>query len=263
MISEIVNHLERHRKDYIDDHPIFSRLRSGDLALCHYFAYLRETYHLVKHTPAYLTIAAGRVAHEDERLAGYFRNFAWEETGHELLCIRDLRALGQNADDIVSGYPGPGAWGIITQCYYWAAQGNPMALLGDAFATEQIGAANGMEVARLLETSYGVPRAALNFLKVHGSEDQHHVAAAVHAIECYAADRDDYADIAYATEMTYRNYGQFFTDVLALGDAWSNEGFAFSENERHDKLKTTRKASVLMPFSLMWLQIASGCQFLS
>jgi pyrroloquinoline quinone (PQQ) biosynthesis protein C len=224
VISDIVSELKTQRKHYIDGHPIFSRLRSGDINVIHYFAYLRETHHLVRHTPKYLTIAAERVGHDDERLAEYFRDFAREETGHELLCVRDLRALGQNVDEILSGHPNPGVWGIVTQCYYWAAQGNPVALLGDAFATEELGVASGLEVARLLETDYGIPRKATNFLRVHGSEDEHHLEAAARAIEWYAGDRSHYAEIVYATKMTYRNYGQFFTDVLSTGDASSGGG---------------------------------------
>jgi len=221
MIAELINALKAHRRSYIDCNPIFARLAGGDLTRFHYLAYLRETYHLVKHTPKYLTIAANRVAENDERLSAYFRKFCLEETGHELLCIRDINALGENADIIISGDPNPGAWGIVTQCYFWATQGNPVALLGDAFATEELGVARGVEVARLLETNYGIPRQATNFLRLHGSEDKEHLEAAAQAIEWYAGDRDHYADIDYATRMTYLYYGHLFTDVLELGDDWS------------------------------------------
>jgi pyrroloquinoline quinone (PQQ) biosynthesis protein C len=221
MISKLINDLKVHRESYIDGNPIFARLAAGDITRSHYLAYLRETYHLVKHTPNYLMIAANRVAENDERLSAYFRKFCLEETGHELLCIRDIDALGENADMILSGDPNPGAWGIVTQCYFWATQGNPIALLGDAFATEELGVARGVEVARLLETNYSIPRRATNFLRVHGSEDKKHLEAAARAIEWYAEDRDHYADIDYATKMTYRYYGQLFTDVLELGDGWS------------------------------------------
>jgi pyrroloquinoline quinone (PQQ) biosynthesis protein C len=224
VISDIVSDLKTERKNYIDGHPIFSRLRSGDIHPVHYFAYLRETYHLIRHTPQYLTIAAGRAADGDRRLAEYFRAFAREEAGHELLCVRDLEALGQNVEAILSGHPSPGCWGMVTQCYYWAAQGNPVALLGDAFATEELGAASGLEIARRLETDYGIPRKATNFLRVHGSEDQHHFAAAARAIEWYADDAQQYAEIVYATKMTYRNYGQLFTDVLTTGDSANGRG---------------------------------------
>jgi pyrroloquinoline quinone (PQQ) biosynthesis protein C len=223
VISHIVSDLKSERKNYIDGHPIFSRLRSGDIQPIHYLAYLRETYHLIRHTPKYLTIAADRIAHADRRLAEYFRAFAREETGHEMLCVRDLEALGQNAEEILSGHPNPGAWGMVTQCYYWAAQGNPVALVGDAFATEELGVGSCMEVARLLETRYGIPRKATNFLRVHGREDEHHFAEAARTIEWYADDPTQFAEIAYATKMTYRNYGQLFTDVLTTGDA-SNVG---------------------------------------
>ena len=221
MISELINDLKAHRRSYIDCNPIFARLAGGDLTRSHYLAYLRETYHLVKHTPKYLTIAANRVAENDERLSAYFRKFCLEETGHELLCIRDIDALGENVDMIISGDPNPGAWGIVTQCYFWATQGNPVALLGDAFATEELGVARGVEVARLLETNYSIPRQATNFLRLHGSEDKEHLEAAARAIEWYAGDRDHNGDIDYATRMTYRYYGQLFTDVLELGDDWS------------------------------------------
>jgi pyrroloquinoline quinone (PQQ) biosynthesis protein C len=221
MISELVNDLKIRGRSYIECNPIFARLAGGDITRYHYLAYLRETYHLVKHTPKYLTIAADRVAENDKRLSAYFRQFALEETGHELLCIRDIGALGENADLIISGDPNPGVWGIVTQCYFWASQGNPVALLGDAFATEELGVTKGVEVAKLLETNYNIPRQATNFLRVHGSEDKEHLEAAARAIEWYAGDRDHYADIDYATRMTYRYYGQLFTDVLELGDDWS------------------------------------------
>lgn len=221
MISELINHLKAHRRSYIDCNPIFARLAGGDLTRFHYLAYLRETYHLVKHTPKYLTIAAHRAAESDQRLSDYFRNFSLEETGHELLCIRDIAALGENVDIIISGESNPGVWGIVTQCYFWATQGNPVALLGDAFATEELGVARGIEVARILEKNYRIPHQATNFLRLHGSEDKEHLEAAARAIEWYAGDRDHYGDINYATKMTYRYYGQLFTDVLELGDAWN------------------------------------------
>ena len=222
MIAELISDLKTHRSSYIDCNPIFARLVGGDLTRFHYLAYLRETYHLVKHTPKYLTIAADRVAQNDERLSAYFRKFSLEETGHELLCIRDMHALGENVEMILSGDSRPGTWGIVTQCYFWASQGNPVALLGDAFATEELGFASGIEVARLLETNYGIPRQATNFLRVHGSEDKEHLEAAARAIEWYAEDPGHYADIDYATKMTYRYYGQLFTDVLELGDDWAS-----------------------------------------
>jgi Iron-containing redox enzyme len=110
---------------------------------------------------------------------------------------------------------------MVTQCYFWASQGNPIALLGDAFATEELGFARGIEVAKVLETNYGIPSQATNFLRVHGSEDQRHLEAAARAIDWYSGDRHQYVDIDYATRMTYRYYGQLFTDVLIIGDEWN------------------------------------------
>ena len=221
MTSELISELKARRANHIDCHPIFARLASGDITRFHYLAYLRETYHLVRHTPKYLTIAAARVSENDKRLSAYFRKFCREETGHELLCIRDIEALGESAANILSGDPNPGAWGIITQCYFWATQGNPIALLGDALATEEIGQACGLKAAKVLEMNYSIPCQATNFLRVHGSEDDDHLKAAAQAIEWYGENPDWYADIKYAAGMTYQYYGQLFTDVLKLGDQWN------------------------------------------
>ena len=222
MISQLITDLKAHRVGYIDCNPIFARLAGGDLTRFHYLAYLRETYHLVKHTPNYLMIAANRVRESDQRLSDYFRKFSLEENGHELLCLRDIDALGEDVDLIIAGDLNPGVWGIVTQCYFWAAHGNPVSLLGDAFASEELGVASGAEVARILETNYRIPRQATNFLRVHGSEDKEHLQAAVQAIEWYAGDCRHFADINYATKMTYKDYGQLFIDVLQLGDSWNN-----------------------------------------
>ena len=77
-MSELINDLKAHKRNYIDCNPIFARLSRGDITRFHYLAYLRETYHLVKHTPKYLMVAAHRVAETDERLSAYFRKFSVE-----------------------------------------------------------------------------------------------------------------------------------------------------------------------------------------
>jgi pyrroloquinoline quinone (PQQ) biosynthesis protein C len=112
---------------------------------------------------------------------------------------------------------------MITQCYFWASQGNPVALLGEAFATEELGASNGADVAKLLVADYGIPRGATNFLRVHGSVDVEHVHAAARAIALHAGGRAQMAEIVQAVKMTYRYYSQLFTDVLELGDRWTKD----------------------------------------
>jgi hypothetical protein len=61
---------------------------------------------------------AVRMAAADAWLSDCFRRFGREETGHELLCIRDIHALGENPHAILSGHSNPGVWGMVTQCYF-------------------------------------------------------------------------------------------------------------------------------------------------
>jgi hypothetical protein len=120
-----------------------------------------------------LAAAADRVATTDERLSEYFRRFCAEETGHELLCIKDLDALGENVERVLSGDLNPGVFGMITQCYYWASHGDPAALLGDAFATEELGVARGLQAAKVVEATLDIPGEATNSSRSMGAKMPH------------------------------------------------------------------------------------------
>jgi pyrroloquinoline quinone (PQQ) biosynthesis protein C len=216
--------LEATKNDYtshIENNPFFEKLRSGTFTRSQYLAYMRETYHLIHHTVPYLQLAAEQVSGEDSWLQNFFSKFAHEEKGHDLLCINDIRALGEDPAKILSGHPLRGGWAMITQNYYHATLGNPIGLIGDAVATEGLGATWAKTVADLLETKCGIPRNATTFLRVHSHDDIAHVDGAKEALERYSQDATHYADIVHTWRMTLQYYGQLFADSLALGDLWN------------------------------------------
>lgn len=212
--------VEAERADWIEHNPVFAQLQSGTFTRGHYLAYLKETYHLVTHTPRYLKAAAERLDAQDAWLRDYYLKFADDETGHELLCVHDIRALGEKPEELLSEKPLGGSWAMITQNYYLATLGNPISLIGDTIATEGLGANLASSVADLLEERYEVPHAATTFLRVHGDEDVEHIEGARKAMEQYGENPSHYADIVYTWKMTLRYYGQLFSDVVAQGHKW-------------------------------------------
>lgn len=200
--------------EHILNNPLLQQLASGRVTRDHYARYLGETYHLVRHTSRTLALAAARLGDERRGLRSWFLAQAGEEHGHELFCLKDLRNLGLDPQQVIRHGPGPGAWGLFTQNYYMAGHGNPAGLLGVASATEGMGAELAGGLAQVLMEQYDLPAETLTFLRSHAGFDAAHLDEARRAIEDQVAE-EDYEDILHARRQTFRYYGQLFRDVAA------------------------------------------------
>jgi pyrroloquinoline quinone (PQQ) biosynthesis protein C len=211
------------RSECIEQHPVFQKIHDGTFTRWHYLVYLKETYHLVQHTPHYLRVAAQRLDGENGWLRDYYLKLAVDETGHELLCVHDIRALNEEPETVLHEMPLGGSWAMVTQNYYLSAFGNPVSLIGDTIATEGLGAGLATSIADVLEDKYAVPHAATTFLRVHGEADIEHIDGARMAMERFGSEKSHYNEITHIWRMTLRYYGQLFADVMAQGDAWNEE----------------------------------------
>lgn len=215
----------------IDDNPLFQVVLDGKMTRRHYIAYLRESFHLVRHTSRTLALAGARLGDDRRELRTWFFEQAQEENGHDLFLIKDLRSLGEDPDRILDSVPMPGAWGLISQNYQMATYGNPVGILGVATATEGLGESRAAAFAAFLVERYGIPAAAVSFLRSHGGFDAKHLAQVRRAIDELVSDPRDLRDIVHARGMTFRYYGQLFLDVLSAdpvapapeADAWTPE----------------------------------------
>lgn len=200
----------------IGANPIFPALLGGQITRNHYIAYLKETYHLVRHTSRALALVGARLPDHRRELRGWFFHQSVDEHNHDLFCINDLKALGEDPDVILDGMMMPGAWGMVTQIYYMAAFGNPAATLGVAMATEGLGADLATRFAELLERQYGYPLEATSFLRSHGISDEKHIQEARRAVNTMVEGQRELEEIIFAREMTLKYYGQLFEDVLSV-----------------------------------------------
>jgi pyrroloquinoline quinone (PQQ) biosynthesis protein C len=198
---------------------IGSILDKKSLTKSHYAAYLRETYHLVHETPLYLAAAAANCG-EDAHLRDWFLDFAVDERGHDLLCVHDLKKLGADVDVLLRRHPDPGAWLMIAQNHHLARSGRAAGIIGFAAATEGLGASLARGVGAQLEDAFPFTRGATSFLKVHGHEDQKHIAIVKTMFERQAEDPQTRDLMKSIWRMTLVAYGQLFSDVIAQGAEW-------------------------------------------
>lgn len=210
------------RVDYgahILENPLLQRLGGAQpIAVRLYAGYLTQTYHLVRHTSRALALAAAHLDDDRRRLRAWFLEQAREEHGHEQFCLRDLRALGLDAEALTRTLPGGGAWGLITQNYYLATQGDPVGILGVASATEGMGAELAGGFAQQLAQRHGIPLRALGFLRAHAGVDGTHVAQVRDAVLAHVRCEQSFAIVLHARRMTHRYYGQLFRDVMSCED---------------------------------------------
>lgn len=211
------------RESFIEGNPLFKSLFSGNFTKWQYLAYLKETYHLIKHTPKMLNLAAQKVGDSDAWLRDFFLEFEHEERGHDQLCVNDIKAMNEDPERILSIMPSGGSWAMVSQNYYNATIGDPTAIIGYAVATEGLGAEFAREVADLLESQYLFPSHATTFLRVHGHEDIEHVELAKSAIEKYGSSPESYRNIVHVWNLTLQYYGQLFQDSISLGNKWESD----------------------------------------
>ncbi len=192
---------------------LIALLTKGALTRDHYIAYLRETFHLVRHTSRALALAASRVDDEQRSLRAWLLEQAHEEHGHELFCIKDLRNLGVPTDELAASQPGPGAWSMVTQNYFLATHGHPAGILGVASATEQMGAELAGALSMVVNSRLDIDSNALTFLRSHSSFDVRHLQEVEKAIDEHGCDESVRQRIVLARRYTFRHYGQMFKDV--------------------------------------------------
>lgn len=134
-----------------------------------------QMYHYVKDTVPVLHYALARLPagaeHDDYRRL--LEHFVEEEAGHDRVALRDLAALGYDAEACAATFPLPttmalqGANRLAIDAY------GPYFLLGETYATETTGARISAAIHRAYVAQLGN---ATKFYDVHGEADVDHAA---------------------------------------------------------------------------------------
>jgi pyrroloquinoline quinone (PQQ) biosynthesis protein C len=156
---------------------IEKRLARPDLTLAGYIVALVGAYHTSVHTPRNLQCAASRFNELGRpEVAAYLEERAREETGHDRLALKDLRALGVPGERLVANFIPEGIKPLCKRFDDLCAQDYPIGCIGYSYCLERIAALKqktDIEKIRVLCPD-GVD--ATRFLRSHsslGSEASH------------------------------------------------------------------------------------------
>lgn len=203
-------------------HPLIVRVLGDKISRALYCAYLRETYHLVKHTPRFLAATAASLGCEHRELRSYFLTQALDEDGHDQMCLKDLREMGCEADATIESSGGAGASYLVSQAFYNASIGNPFGNLGLASLTEGLGAGIAATVSEKLINTHGYSRKQTTFLRSHSSFDIGHLADVEKAVNKTVVTPEDQRAVVTGRLRAIDGYSMLFDDVLAADQNLEN-----------------------------------------
>ncbi|HMS83429.1 MAG TPA: iron-containing redox enzyme family protein [Nitrospira sp.] len=197
-------------------HSLIKRLFDQDkspLTKSNYVGLLVQIFHLIRHTPHYLTYASSHSI-DDSWMRNWWMDFAVDERGHELLCLADLRRMNLSEDLALKSLPGVGARAMVANNFYIGSR-TPSDLIGFALVTEKLGVTIAQELSIDIEARYEFTKGATSFIKVHGAEDTEHYDGVIKALNRFVGDEERLNGILHTARYTLHNYSQLFSDALS------------------------------------------------
>ncbi len=134
-----------------------------------YGNWLAQTYYFVRHTTSFLSLTASRFGHWQRELQYHQIHHLREESGHDLLLLKDLEALEFGYQDFQEL---PETAALYQMQYYFIEHESPAAHFAYAHALEGLAAKKIELFYKRLEASYSPT--ACEFLRIHMIEDQGH-----------------------------------------------------------------------------------------
>lgn len=195
------------------------------ISLQRYINNLAAAYQTTHATPSIMTEVArhyrtlGR-----ERLALYCEQVRREEAGHDDLALRDLRALGIDAQVFVAAVQPPNALAVADYGRQLAHSAEPVAVLGYAYALERMALFNTAEYVAAIEAILPKGVRATRCLRVHSAAgtDTRHVDESLEFIaELPVKERRAIAMALYETIVLLSVESDYPGDDVL--DGWINE----------------------------------------
>ena len=157
--------------------PIEKQLACPDLTLAAYIVALVGAYHTSVNTPRNLLRASARFEKLGRpEVAAYLEERAREETGHDRLAIKDLRALGVPGEKLVANYIPEGIKPLCQRFDDLCVEAYPIGCIGYSYCLERIAALKEKSDVEKVQAMCPNGVDATRFLRSHsalGSEANH------------------------------------------------------------------------------------------
>jgi hypothetical protein len=164
------------------------------------------SYHITRRTPGHFRQAAKRLRELDRPdLASYLETHAREETGHDRLVIKDLRALGLPADRIVANFFPKGMKPLCDLFDNFCSSDYPIGSIGYSYCFEFTAAFKQKSEVDALTALCPAGVDASRFLRTHsglGSEVGHVEDMVDFIANLPASDRTEIVKATYRTALT-------------------------------------------------------------
>ena len=171
-----------------------------------YAAYCAQLYYYVRHSTRILALGASRMPLAENTAHNRYLAHLAEEKNHEILARRDCASVGFEIED----FPELPATRCFYQTqYYMNLQVSPWAFLGYALLLEGMALRMAHSFGNKIESIHG-PKTA-SFMKVHGNEDEEHLAQAVALLE--TRPENERKIILESAELSFYLHTQMFRDL--------------------------------------------------
>ncbi|HEY6561019.1 MAG TPA: iron-containing redox enzyme family protein [Polyangiaceae bacterium] len=120
----------------IHNAPFWQHLRRYGLDEDLYVRVMTEIFHFTRHNSQNQALAALKLSSERLKLLKYCLHHAYEEAGHDLMVLEDLREVGVAPEQVVRSTPLPETQGFIAYLYRTAAEADATARLGYSYWAE-------------------------------------------------------------------------------------------------------------------------------
>ncbi len=175
-------------------------------SLSRYVFDLVRAYHNARRTPGHFRQAAARFTelHRPD-IASYLERHAREETGHERLVLKDLRALGLPAGRIVANLISEGVERLCALFDRLSASDYPVGVIGYSYCFESMAAVIGKSEVAAFQALWPEGVDASRFLRTHsglGSEVSHVKDMIGFIASLPASDRTEIVQAAHEAALT-------------------------------------------------------------
>lgn len=163
-----------------------------------YSRWCAQTFHLVAHTTRFLCFTASQFSFKYDEYHQFCLSHLREETGHELLALRDLESFEKDIRDYPASFE---ADTMIQNQYYWI-QKNPFTHFGFFWVLESISVSFVPQIIPRIQKAHG--KGCTQFLDLHAAEDIQHVKSITNKVNAIPPEAlEELADNIHQTGVLY------------------------------------------------------------
>jgi len=203
------------RNDFVNSEgfTLFREKKANKLFYAHF---LKETYHLSRHTSRFLSAVVSNLPDEKDEIRTRFMHHAIEEDGHHKFTLKDIVNLGYPIEFITESQPLCGTTAIVSYHYFIAHYGNPISMMGAVIVFEGVAEEFAGELSDSIREQHDLPLNAVTFLHTHGKFDVDHMEEARKVMNTLINDDKDKKEIIEVANKMYRFLKMNFDDFVVL-----------------------------------------------